>query len=269
MRLEALLFAACPLEAFLFVRPPASSNHRFPLPTTTSSILRPDAIILKNFVDDDDYPSEQAWTYHHELYWLHGQSNDDDDDLLWLGDTVDGDGGDDNENQNSLGESVGQGKVVLCLPDIATDEECETLFQAAAAQSTTSQVGRSRYSVADPNIFDANIVFTTEEILLRVLDYLDDNVPSIYSWLFDPSQKDWTSRQPWNAALEQPSVPPDPMLAETCTTLRELYMQGALEWSEGEPAINIYKGGGYFGAHKDHLALTILIPLTSIDSFQG
>ena len=31
----------------------------------------------------------------------------------------------------------------------------------------------------------------------------------------------------------------------------------------GEPAINVYEEGGYFGAHKDHLALTVLIPLTS------
>mmetsp|Transcript_16523 Transcript_16523/g.30709 ORF Transcript_16523/g.30709 Transcript_16523/m.30709 type:complete len:134 (-) Transcript_16523:182-583(-) len=47
-------------------------------------------------------------------------------------------------------------------------------------------------------------------------------------------------------------------------------MMGELEWSEGEPAINVYEGGGYFGAHKDHLALTVLIPLTSPDqNFEG
>jgi len=39
-------------------------------------------------------------------------------------------------------------------------------------------------------------------------------------------------------------------------------MAGELEWSEGEPAINIYTEGGYFGAHKDHLGLTVLVPLT-------
>ena len=26
---------------------------------------------------------------------------------------------------------------------------------------------------------------------------------------------------------------------------------------------NVYGGGGYFGCHKDHLALTVLIPLTN------
>ena len=39
-------------------------------------------------------------------------------------------------------------------------------------------------------------------------------------------------------------------------------MAAELEWSEGEPAINVYTSDGYFGAHKDHLALTALIPLS-------
>ena len=47
-------------------------------------------------------------------------------------------------------------------------------------------------------------------------------------------------------------------------------MAGEFEWSEGEPAINVYTERGRFGAHKDHLALTVLIPLTSpADDFSG
>ena len=40
-------------------------------------------------------------------------------------------------------------------------------------------------------------------------------------------------------------------------------MAGELEWSEGEPAINVYSAGGGFGTHKDHMALTVLISLTA------
>ena len=32
---------------------------------------------------------------------------------------------------------------------------------------------------------------------------------------------------------------------------------------------NVYQTDGYFGGHKDHLALTVLMPLTSPDSFGG
>jgi len=214
----------------------------------------------------------------HELYWLEKTTANedsiyglnDDDDVLFGGED------DEEEEEDSLGKSIAQGEVVVCLPEIASSEECETLFSAAwqAAQNQASPAarGRSRFSVSDPTVFEDgnnNIVFTAEEILLRVLDYVDEYIPSVYSWLFDPASPNWTSRQPWNAALEQPDTPPDPFLGETCSSLRDLYMSGALEWSEGEPAINIYQGGGYFGAHKDHLALTILIPLTSVEDFEG
>ena len=65
-------------------------------------------------------------------------------------------------------------------------------------------------------------------------------------------------------------VPPPPDLAERCPSLRDLYMAAELEWSEGEPAINVYTSDGYFGAHKDHLALTVLIPLTAPSTdFEG
>jgi hypothetical protein len=46
-------------------------------------------------------------------------------------------------------------------------------------------------------------------------------------------------------------------------------MTGELEWSEGEPAINVYTADGRFGAHKDHMALTVLIPLSSPADFTG
>ena len=39
-------------------------------------------------------------------------------------------------------------------------------------------------------------------------------------------------------------------------------MAGELEWSEGEPAMNLYEAPGLFGAHKDHMALTVLVPLS-------
>ena len=38
---------------------------------------------------------------------------------------------------------------------------------------------------------------------------------------------------------------------------------GELEWSEGEPAINVYTEAGRFGPHKDHMGLTVLVPLTA------
>lgn len=226
----------------------------------------------------------------YELHWLEPSSSglddmsggryagwDDDDDVLF-GDDDDEDN--DLPERNSLGRAIGEGKLVICLTDIASSQECRTLFQAGvrAAQSqatlsaTTTRRGRSRFSVADPAVFDSKIALMAEQILLRVLDFIDESIPSIYTWLFDPTSSpgQWMKRQPLNAMLEQPNTPPDAFLGEACSGLRDLYMMGALEWSEGEPAINIYTSAGYFGCHKDHLALTILIPLTNVgEDFEG
>jgi hypothetical protein len=106
-----------------------------------------------------------------------------------------------------------------------------------------------------------------------VLDALDDaDKGSIYRTLFKPGPN-WAARQPLNAKGEQPGggasstaasgdLPPS-HLSETCPTLRDLYMAGELEWSEGEPAVNVYTASGEFGPHKDHLAVTVLLPLTA------
>ena len=81
----------------------------------------------------------------------------------------------------------------------------------------------------------------------------------------------WIDNQPLNARLEEVTVPPQSLdvLQQTTEGLRDLYIQSELEWSEGEPAINVYESGGQFGPHKDHLALTVLIPLTGPPTFDG
>lgn len=189
--------------------------------------------------DDVDSPND------HEVHWLDEIFNPPED--------------------MNIGEAVAQGEAVLCIPGVASTDECRRLFDAGLAACEgrgPAARGRSRFSVSDPTAFGSDVVLSCDEILLRVLDYLDENVPSVYETLFVPGEE-WLSNQPLNAQLEQPTIPPVQHLTEICDSLRELYMMGELEWSEGEPAINIYNSGGYFGCHKDHLALTVLIPLTS------
>lgn len=115
------------------------------------------------------------------------------------------------------------------------------LFRAAqhavAAQQEPPARGRSRFSVSDPTAFGADVVRQCQDILLRVLDYLDapdNNCTSIYDTLFWPRSDTWCEWQPLDAALEERTIPPDPALADACPNLRALYQEGALEWSEGE-----------------------------------
>ena len=184
----------------------------------------------------------------------------------------------------SLGEGIAQSEVIVSVPNIATADELQALFaaglaacearDAAAVTSGRGQTagfrsgesGRNRFMVSDT--FGLDTVLSCEEVLLRVIDRVDEQMPSVYPHLFAPCDE-WKERQPNTAQGGRPLASPPPELAETCPSLRELYMAGELEWSEGEPAINVYTAGGRFGAHKDHLALTVLVPLTAPDEFAG
>jgi len=172
-----------------------------------------------------------------------------------------------NGASSSLGESINLGEVVLLVPNVATIPELQSLFSAGLAAyenepKSTSTNRRSRFPARSSMHFPTlDTTLTAESILLNTLDRLDTSVPSIFDQLF-LSSPGWASRQPLNARMEQPTVEPPGYLADTCYSLRDLYMAGEMEWSEGEPAINIYHKGGYFGAHKDHLGLTVLVPLT-------
>ena len=149
---------------------------------------------------------------------------------------------DSEDDELSLGEYIADGEAVVCIPNIASNDECVSLFASALKACENQGLepgtnGRSRFSVSDPNAFPSpETVMTCENILLRVMDYLDENVPSIYTTLFEPGQN-WAEWQPLDAQLQERTTPPDEYLADTCPTLRDLYMMGELEWSEGEPAI--------------------------------
>lgn len=196
----------------------------------------------------------------YEVHWLDHPSSsnagvmdgyyDDDDDVLFGGgmdDDDDEEGANSDDADSMLGRAIARGEAVVCIPNIATTEECNQLFAAAmeacARRGTPAARGRSRFSVSDPTAFassSSEVVFSCEEILLRVMDYLDEHIPSIYETLFLPAAggEEWLKWQPLNAQLEEPSVPPEEFLADTCESLRDLYMTGNLEWSEGEPALN-------------------------------
>ena len=176
----------------------------------------------------------------------------------------------------TMGESIQRGDVVLSIPEIASASELEALL-AAGQMAANAQVvragrapasGRYRFSVSDTVAFDSEVVLACEELLLRVLDRIDEQIPSVYETLFQPG-KEWAERQPLTAKGVRVSDVPPEYLAETCPSLRELYMAGELEWSEGEPAINVYTEAGSFGTHQDHMALTVLLPLTPPTSFEG
>ena len=157
------------------------------------------------------------------------------------------------DGTRTVGECIGTGDVLVSLGGVASDAELEELLQAGLAACDVQRQrtgrepppgGKDRFSVSDPLAFDSDVVLACEELLLRVLDRVDEQLSSVYDALFAPSEG-WLERQPLTAAGQPPTVSPPEHLQDACPSLRDLYMAGELEWSEGEPAINVYTSGGF------------------------
>ena len=155
------------------------------------------------------------------------------------------------DGTRTVGECIGTGDVLVSLGGVASDAELEALLHSGldACEAQRQRTGREpppggkdRFSVSDPLAFDSEVVLGCEELLLRVLDRVDEQLPSVYEFLFAPSEG-WLDRQPLTAAGQPPIASPPEHLQDACPSLRDLYMAGELEWSEGEPAINVYTAG--------------------------
>ena len=172
-------------------------------------------------------------------------------------------------SMNSFGECIQNGDQVVLVPGVANAAECDALVKAGVAAcdrvghhpSGATASGCQRSSRGTQLSWQRRSCCVSSTRSMR-------RCRRSTRRCFRPGDE-WASRQPLNAQGQQPSIPPPEYLEETCPTLRDLYMAGELEWSEGEPAINVYTASGSFGCHKDHLALTVLLPLTSADDFTG
>ena len=183
------------------IREGISSSSSSSIKSDKRTIYTPPGSELASF-SDFSYVEEDADLLYSEAPEVSYESTEMHD-IYWLDDT--------HKDTKSLGDAIGQGKAVVCIPAIASEEECHELFAAGVSASRgrmgAAQNGRSRLSVSDPNVFSPDVVMNCDEILPRVLDHIDEYIPSVYDTLFKPS-KTWVSNQPLNAQIEQPTTPP-------------------------------------------------------------
>jgi len=83
-----------------------------------------------------------------------------------------------------------------------------------------------------------------ETIFRRVLSFVDEQFPSIARDVFGAGKG-------------------------AAATLVQMYDEDDLEYASYEPAVNVYGAGGEFEPHKDYHGLTMLVALSTLDSFSG
>ena len=146
----------------------------------------------------------------------------------------------------------------MCVPDIVRADELERLVsistnlaaetRAAGSDGLKDVDGGTGVRMHVPAMLPTEIALC-DTILQRMLRFVDAELPALGPYLFGTP----TSASPPSHKL----------------SLYALHESGDLAFSANEPAVNVYYEGGSFSPHKDYCALTVLIPLTSPDSFAG
>ena len=143
-------------------------------------------------------------------------------------------------------DAVSMGDSLLRIHALATDAECATLLKhgnaaAEVRRRVQSYTGRARVRMPIANFLDPAELDLCDQILRRALVRLGER----------PELSVLLARQ----------------MGVAVKAVRERIVGNpALQFSEGEPAINVYRAGGEFKPHEDKQRLTVLVALSDAAS---
>ena len=155
------------------------------------------------------------------------------------------------------------GYSLLLLHGLADPAECELLRSEASsfAHRRTSQATANPVRMPIAQMLSADSQALCDLVLLRGISRLREELPRLLPALFGDG--DGIGSASWSApprAVSTGNFPPTP---PTITG------DPRLKFVPGEPACNVYSSGGQFKVHEDQQALTVLVVLSSRDSFTG
>ena len=177
----------------------------------------------------------------------------------------------------TVGERLKFGESIVQIDHLISVDECQWLVKQCLKYS--SKISRTKEIDINPGLLRIPTIAAYEraqntktpcskplpididdklqEILQRIVVYIDKELPSISSVLFhcnNDNSDDDDKDDDQNGSLS-----------------RILLDGDKLKFSSREPAINVYTKGGEFLPHKDAQSLTVLVPLSSPEDgdFQG
>lgn len=146
-----------------------------------------------------------------------------------------------------LDDALLSGHAIVLSSSFATADERAAMMSAAAAAAeldalycTAPVSGRIRLSV--PERLDLGARALSDAWLRRVLQLIGAQLPAVARSLLLPD--------------------------EPVSSLCELELD-ALDYADDEPACNIYEVGGEFKPHEDKQSVTVLVPLSENELYEG
>lgn len=135
----------------------------------------------------------------------------------------------------SVAEAVACGHSVLLLDGLVSADQCENLLVEARIISTKAVASTIRIPI--PDYFSATGKSICNDVLLRALTFVQAEIAGLLR----------------HSLLE----------VQTCLSTKRI------QFSAGEPGVNIYRVGGSFRSHEDGQQLTVLMNLSTCDAYEG
>jgi len=172
------------------------------------------------------------------------------------------------------GDKLARGSSILVLPQVASAAECADLLEHGMSAADKQQASLWSRSVSSLCEFTSNNPRSAgrvrvpihslspstsalfDNLLARVFSIIDDELPSV-SALFARAYSEGTAGLVGTTS------------ESSAVSLSKLHRQDGLQFSTREPAINVYRSQGEFHAHVDRQTLTVLIPLSPLNSYGG
>ena len=164
----------------------------------------------------------------------------------------------------STADAVVAGYSLLLLHGLANPAECELLRSEASsfARDCSRDTITSPVRMPISQMLCADSQALCDLMLVRGISRLREELPRLLPALF--GERDGIGSALW------PGLPTNgPVSDASSVTPRTIIGDPRLKFVSGEPACNVYSAGGQFKVHEDQQALTVLVVLSSRDSFTG
>ena len=144
-------------------------------------------------------------------------------------------------------DAIVKGSSLLRLHSLASPLECKMLLEAGSSAASEEFEGQSRPSAKYGQTVPARVRMPVDRILESLELKLCDLV---------------LRRALARLHTDAPQLRQRQLGASNESTRRRILGNPELIFSDGEPAINVYRVGGDFKPHQDKMSLTILVPLS-------
>lgn len=167
------------------------------------------------------------------------------------------------EEVDSLGTKVKEGKAIVVLQNVATEDDCARIVEICRQAAAVHKREQKNTDLDKPGLVRLPTIASANRaaaVGMPCAEPIPKEADDICQSILETTMR--TIDNELQSSLVEELFGRD-------KSLYDLYVNDQLDWSSREPAVNVYTEGGEFAPHLDAQALTVLMTLSSSDEFEG